>query len=44
MECNLKLSEINNFDSMFLTNSIIRVLPVRHLENVSFQLPMNLKV
>ena len=43
MECNLKLSEINNFDAMFLTNSIIRVIPVKHLENVSFVITDELK-
>ena len=36
MERNLKFSEINSFDAMFLTNSIIRVIPVKCLENVSF--------
>jgi len=34
--CNLKFSEVKSFDAMFLTNSIIRVVPVRHLENISF--------
>ena len=43
MERNLKFSEINNFDAMFLTNSIIRVLPVKHLENVSFTITDELK-
>ena len=43
MERNLKFSEINNFDAMFLTNSIIRVLPVKHLENVSFKITEELK-
>ena len=43
MECNLKLSEIKNFDAMFLTNSIIRVMPVKHLENVCFAITDELK-
>ena len=43
MERDLKFSEINNFDAMFLTNSIIRVLPVKHLENVSFKITEELK-
>jgi 4-amino-4-deoxychorismate lyase len=43
MERNLKFSEINNFDAMFLTNSIIRVLPVKNLENVSFTITDELK-
>ena len=43
MECNLKFSEINNFDAMFLTNSIIRVIPVKYLENVSFTITDELK-
>ena len=43
MECNLKFSEINNFDAMFLTNSIIRVIPVKYLEDVSFAITDELK-
>ena len=43
MERDLKFSEINNFDAMFLTNSIIRVLPVKHLGNVSFTITDELK-
>ena len=43
MERNLKFSEINDFDAMFLTNSIIRVIPVKHLENVNFTITDELK-
>ena len=43
MECNLKFSEIKNFDAMFITNSIIRVMPVKYLENVSFTITYELR-
>lgn len=43
MERNLKFSEINNFDAMFLTNSIIKVVPVKYLENVSFTITDELR-
>ena len=42
-ERNLKFSEINNFDAMFLTNSIIGVIPVNYLENVSFTITKELR-
>ena len=42
-EYNLKFSEINNFDAMFLTNSIIKVVPVKYLENVSFTITEELR-
>ena len=42
-ECDLKFSEINNFDAMFLTNSIIKVIPVKYLENVSFTITHELR-
>ncbi len=37
-KCNLKFTEISDFDAMFLTNSIIRVMPVKYLENISFKI------
>ena len=42
-ECNLKFSKIKNFDAMFLTNSVIKVMPVKYLDNVSFTITEELR-
>ena len=42
-ECNLKFPKIKNFDAMFLTNSVIKVIPVKYLDNVSFTITEELR-
>ncbi len=43
IEREIKLSEVQNFDSMFLSNSIIKVVPVKSLEKVNFKISNELK-
>tara|TARA_X000000368_G_C23008542_1_gene702413 strand:+ start:792 stop:1637 length:846 start_codon:yes stop_codon:yes gene_type:complete len=42
-EKKIHLSNLNNFDQMFITNSVIKVMPVKKLEKKNFSIKENLK-
>ena len=42
-EKKIHISKLNNFDQMFMTNSVIKVMPVKKLEKKSFSIKDNVK-